>query len=125
MKEKIVRIDADKIEAFINNNFDKTNSYEDIFECFEALEEYLRKINMVLSNKRVSLILKYNGLINALLRIVFNKYKDLIVTGNIEKVNDNSVFVKFMEMYCLVNGVEFSLDFNISVNDMEDEFLKE
>lgn len=51
-------------------------------------------------------LLESNKTISTSVTIIFNKYKDAIISGHLEEVFDNNTIIQLIEAYCIMNNIE-------------------
>ena len=88
------------IDSYINLKFIVTTNTDDNLAYFEKLNTFLSTYDYLLTPDVLSNLIVNNIIFNKMTLNIFNKYKDLIIQGNIDLL-DNPLLTSTIEVYCL------------------------
>lgn len=94
------------LNNYIQITVKKTDDYNVIMKQIRAFNSFLEKYNYVLTPEVLIELINKNENLNDLIKIIFLKNKDMIVSGDIEKLTDNNTLILLLEAYCLINNIE-------------------
>lgn len=94
------------LNNYIQITVKKTDDYNVIMKQIRAFNSFLEKYNYVPTPEVLIELINKNENLNDLIKIIFLKNKDMIVSGNIEKLTDNNTLILLLEAYCLINNIE-------------------
>lgn len=94
------------LNNYIQITVKKTDDYNVIMKQIRALNSFLEKYNYVPTPEVLIELINKNENLNDLIKIIFLKNKDMIVSGDIEKLTDNNTLILLLEAYCLINNIE-------------------
>lgn len=69
-------------------------------------------------------IIGNNKLFFKSIELIVNKHKSEIISGNIEKIFDNSTIILIIESYCMLNNIEIKENYYIVPNEYNDSTLE-
>ena len=94
------------LNNYIQITVKKTDDYNVIMKQIRAFNSFLEKYNYVPTPEILIELINKNENLNDLIKIIFLKNKDMIVSGDIEKLTDNNTLILLLEAYCLINNIE-------------------
>lgn len=94
------------LNSYIQITMKKTDNYDAIMKQIRAFDSFLEKYNYIPTPEFLIELINKNENLNNLIKIIFLKNKDLIVSGNIEKFTDNNTLILLLGAYCLINHIE-------------------
>ena len=94
------------LNNYIQITVKKTDDYNVIMKQIRAFNSFLEKYNYVPTPEVLIELINKNENLNDLIKIIFLKNKDMIVSGDIEKLTDNNTLILLLEVYCLINNIE-------------------
>ena len=94
------------LNNYIQITVKKTDDYNVIMKQIRAFNSFLEKYNYVPTPEVLIELINKNENLNDLIKIIFLKNKDMIVSGDIEKLTDNNTLILLLEAYCLINNIE-------------------
>lgn len=112
LTKQIMRMLADTTTAtqIINNyanTYLSTNiTYNNALKNIYKLDELFETFNYVPSPDVLIKLLESNQIITNSVALIFSKHKNVIISGNLEKVFDNSTIILMIETYCMINNIE-------------------
>lgn len=94
------------LNNYIQITVKKTDDYNVIMKQIRAFNSFLEKYNYVPTPEVLIELINKSENLNDLIKIIFLKNKDMIVSGDIEKLTDNNTLILLLEAYCLINNIE-------------------
>lgn len=94
------------LNSYIQITMKKTDNYDAIMKQIRAFDSFLEKYNYIPTPEFLIELINKNENLNNLIKIIFLKNKDMIVSGDIEKLTDNNTLILLLEAYCLINNIE-------------------
>lgn len=121
------------LNNYIQITVKKTDDYNVIMKQIRAFNSFLEKYNYVPTPEILIELINKNENLNDLIKIIFLKNKDMIVSGDIEKLTDNNTLILLLEAYCLINNIEIKqseenniyYDDNLKLTDSVKIYLRE
>lgn len=101
-------------KRYLNTNITYNNAIKNIYKLDKLFETY----NYVPSPDVLIKLLESNQVITNSVAVIFSKHKDIIISGNLEKVFDNNTIILMIETYCMINNIEIK---EISENEEPEE----
>lgn len=87
---------------YLSTNITYNNALKNIYKLDKLFETY----NYVPSPDVLIKLLESNQIITNSVAFIFSKHKNIIISGNLEKVFDNSTIILMIEAYCMINNIE-------------------
>ena len=89
-------------KQYLSTNITYNNALKNIHKLDKLFESY----NYVPSPDVLIKLLESNQIITNSVAVIFSKHKNIIISGNLEKVFDNSTIILMIETYCMLNNIE-------------------
>ena len=89
-------------DLYLNSNVTESSAIRNI----DKLETLFATYNYVPNPDVLIKLLESNQTVLSSIEIIFDKYKNIITSGNIEKVFDSSITILMIEAYCMMNNIE-------------------
>ena len=87
---------------YLSTNITYSNAIKNIHKLDKLFEIY----NYVPSPDVLIKLLESNQIITNSVALIFSKHKNVIISGNLEKVFDDSTIILMVEAYCMINNIE-------------------
>ena len=109
------------INNYINKYLKKTKTYEESLDSLEKLSKLFDSYDYIPSPDILLQIVKENEILYNAIECIMKKYKNQIISGNIEQIIDNSTIILMIEAYCMLNNIEIKEieDFEKDIIDLE------
>lgn len=109
------------INNYINKYLKKTKTYEESLDSLEKLSKLFASYDYIPSPDILLQIVKENEILYNAIECIMKKYKNQIISGNIEQIIDNSTIILMIEAYCMLNNIEIKEieDFEKDIIDLE------
>ena len=104
------------INGYINEKFEKYDSYEKNLEQLNSLIAFIEKYEYIPEPTLIIDLLERNVLFKYAVQNLFEENKDIIIDGNISKIYNNDLLIEFIELYCMTN--------NIEIKEVEEDLLE-
>lgn len=129
IKEKIIRIINDEtkktfnnqenkkktINNYLNYNFKNQTSYKTNINLLKNFQIFLQTYNCYLNIDELKSLIKNNDNLKSSIEVVYNKNKQDIVLGKINKIFNDEFIKTLIKLYCLLNKIDIlTNDFNIN-----------
>lgn len=110
-----VKIICNYINQYLSNNITYSKALNNLDLLIKLFETY----NYIPNPDVLIKLLENNQTMLTTITTIFNKHKNTIIAGNIEKTFDNSIIISMIETYCMLNNIEIKE--SITDKDKEDE----
>ena len=109
------------INNYINKYLKKTKTYEESLDSLEKLSKLFDSYDYIPNPDILLQIVKENEILYNAIECIMKKYKNQIISGNIEQIIDNSTIILMIEAYCMLNNIEIKEieDFEKDIIDLE------
>ena len=127
VKTKKVMKDNEKayniINGFINQTFDKIDNIDDIVKCFKKLDSFLEIVNFIPDTTLIMKLLNNNIKVLTIIKLLFTKYQEKIVLGDLDSIGDSNSLISFIDIYCIANNIEIKKEDDLSTKEDENLIL--
>ena len=108
IKKKLLKPETSTIivNNYINKHFKKSFSYDDAINNFKRLNKFFETYNYIPNPDVLLQIIEENSFFSQMIDSVMKKHKTQIVSGNLEKIFDDSMVILIIESYCMLNNIE-------------------
>ncbi len=105
-------------------------TYNSAIKNLYKLDKLFDTYNYIPSPDVLIKLLESNQIVLNTITTVFNKYKHIITTGNLEKIFDSNNIILFFEVYCSMNNIEIKEsevreEYSSEVSNSLNTYLKE
>lgn len=97
-----VQIINNYTNLYLSDDITYSNAIKNLYKLDKLFETY----NYIPSPDVLLKLLDSNQIIFSSVTIIFNKYKNVIISGNLEKVFDTTTIIQLVEAYCIMNDIE-------------------
>lgn len=97
-----VQIINNYANLYLSNDITYNSAIKNLYKLDKLFETY----NYIPSPDVLLKLLECNEIISSSVTIIFNKYKNVIISGNLEKVFDTTTIIQLVEAYCIMNNIE-------------------
>lgn len=97
-----VQIINNYTNLYLSNDITYSNAIKNLYKLDKLFETY----NYIPNPDVLLKLLDSNQIIYSSVTIIFNKYKNVIISGNLEKVFDTTAIIQLIEAYCIMNDIE-------------------
>ena len=97
-----VQIINNYANLYLSNDITYNSAIKNLYKLDKLFETY----NYIPSPDVLLKLLESNEIISSSVTIIFNKYKNVIISGNVEKVFDTTTIIQLVEAYCIMNNIE-------------------
>ena len=133
IKEKLNNPDTALIiiNNFIFRCFSLDKSYEASLKNLDKLAVFFEECGYNITPDVIIKLIEQNKLFLSSLETVYNKNNKIIVSGEIDRIIDNSTIILFIETYCMLNNIEITekeIDYEAEDSSMTDatkQYLRE
>ena len=87
---------------YLSNDITNNSAIKNLYKLDKLFETY----NYIPSPDVLLKLLESNEIISSSVTIIFNKYKNVIISGNLEKVFDTTTIIQLVEAYLIMNNIE-------------------
>ena len=94
------------LNNFINNKLYKTTDLKNAIENLNKLSIFLEKNQVPITPELIEQLLNINDTFKNNIEIIFDKCKQIIITGNLEKISERITVISILELYCMINNIE-------------------
>ena len=109
------------INDYINQEFSEISTYKDSIKYFEKLDNFFKTYDYLPNlDLLIKLINKNNVFIN-MIESIFKHYNLQIISGNCEKIFNNTSLILAIDVYCMLNNIEIKQENTEEVENI-DEF---
>lgn len=112
------------INNYINKTFKHLATYDDALKLLKKLHLFFELFNYLPTPDILLDIIGNNKLFFKSIELIVNKHKSEIISGNIEKIFDNSTIILIIESYCMLNTNEINENDYIVTNEYNDITLE-
>lgn len=120
------------INNYVNKYFIDVTNYKDAISAVNRLLSFFKSFNYILTPDIVSEMIEKNEIFSWVIKLIVDRYKDIILSGNIEEIFDNIHMTMIVEIYCMINNIQINkLDVasdkynDTYIADSERAYLKE
>lgn len=97
-----VQIINNYANLYLSNDITNNSAIKNLHKLDKLFETY----NYIPSPDVLLKLLESNEIISSSVTIIFNKYKNVIISGNLEKVFDTTTIIQLVEAYLIMNNIE-------------------
>ena len=97
-----VQIINNYANLYLSNDITNNSAIKNLYKLDKLFETY----NYIPSPDVLLKLLESNEIISSSVTIIFNKYKNVIISGNLEKVFDTTTIIQLVEAYLIMNNIE-------------------
>lgn len=97
-----VQIINNYANLYLSNDITNNSAIKNLYKLDKLFETY----NYIPSPDVLLKLLECNEIISSSVTIIFNKYKNVIISGNLEKVFDTTTIIQLVEAYLIMNNIE-------------------
>lgn len=97
-----VQIINNYANLYLSNDITYNSAIKNLYKLDKLFETY----NYIPSPDVLLKLLECNEIISSSVTIIFNKYKNVIISGNLEKVFDTTTIIQLVEAYLIMNNIE-------------------
>lgn len=97
-----VQIINNYANLYLSNDITNNSAIKNLYKLDKLFETY----NYIPSPDVLLKLLDSNQIIFSSVTIIFNKYKNVIISGNLEKVFDTTTIIQLVEAYLIMNNIE-------------------
>lgn len=97
-----VQIINNYANLYLSNDITNNSAIKNLYKLDKLFETY----NYIPSPDVLLKLLESNEIIFSSVTIIFNKYKNVIISGNLEKVFDTTTIIQLVEAYLIMNNIE-------------------
>ena len=94
------------INNYINKHLKKSTVYEDSIKNFKKLDKFFETYNHIPNPDVLLQIIEENMEFSQMIESVMKKHKTQIISGNLEKIFDDSTIILIIETYCMLKNIE-------------------
>ncbi|MBQ4634789.1 MAG: sigma-70 family RNA polymerase sigma factor [Bacilli bacterium] len=109
------------INNYINSHLKQSVTYEDSMKNFKKLNEYFRFYNYIPDPYVLLQIIEKNKRFSQMIEFVMKKHKTKIISGNLEKIFNNSTIILIIETYCTLKNIEIKDSLELEVDSINSE----
>ena len=133
-KNQIKRYIIDKYESvnykeilmnYINSRIKEVTDIDDIKNQLSLINEFAVSFSVYIKDETIDYIIKNLPLINKYLNIIYNRYKDIIISGEYEYEFDDMYLNMLIEKYASINNLEIGTDKEIDINAFKEYMSKD
>lgn len=96
------------INNYVNKYFIDVTNYKDAISAVNRLLSFFKSFNYILTPDIVSEMIVKNEIFSWVIKLIVDRYKDIILSGNIEEIFDNIHMTMIVEIYCMINNIEIN-----------------
>ena len=94
------------INDYINQKFSQVSNFEDAIKYFKKLDSFFEVYNFIPNPDLLIELINKNKIFNNMAQSIFEQYNMQIISGNSEKIFDNTILILTIETYCMLNNIE-------------------
>lgn len=94
------------INNYINRYKNKSITYEDSVKILKKLDTFFEIYNYIPNPDVLLKIIEENNLFSQVIESIVKKHETEIISGNLEKIFDNSTIILIIKTYCMLNNIE-------------------
>ena len=102
---------------YINNQFSKTNDYDDCIDNFNEINNFINRIGFMPNSNIIYKLISNNTLIYNNLDVIYKKHKEQIDNGKLNILFNNYFMIVCLEAYCNMNNIVIKDEVIIEKND--------
>ena len=96
------------INNYVNKYFIDVTNYKDAISAVNRLLSFFKSFNYILTPDIISEMIEKNEIFSWVIKLIVDRYKDIILFGNIEEIFDNIHMTMIVEIYCMINNIEIN-----------------
>ena len=100
---------------YINSRIKEVTDIDDIKNQLSLINEFAVSFSVYIKDETIDYIIKNLPLINKYLNIIYNRYKDIIISGEYEYEFDDMYLNMLIEKYASINNLENGCTFNFKI----------
>lgn len=97
-------------KELIAKHFNKVQSFAQALNCFDAFNEYITKENIFITPDDLINFLDENPYFKKAVILIYEKYKEIILSGRIENITENSTLILAIKVFLYSNNIEIKND---------------
>lgn len=109
------------INDYINQEFSKISTYKDAIKYFKKLDKFFKTYDYLPNFDLLIELINQNNVFINMIESIFKRYNLQIISGNYEKIFDNTSLILAIDVYCMLNNIEIKQE-NIEEVEIIDEF---
>lgn len=105
------------INNYINQKFEENLTYEDAIKCFKKLNTFFKTYNFIPNPDLLIELITKNKIFIKMVESIFKHYNLQIISGNYEKIFNNTSLILTIETYCMLNNIEIKQKLSEEIYD--------
>lgn len=114
-----VQIINNYANLYLSNDITYNSAIKNLYKLDKLFETY----NYIPSPDVLLKLLESNEIISSSVTIIFNKYKNVIISGNLEKVFDITTIIQLVEAYCIMNNIEIKEELENKEEETDNDYM--
>lgn len=114
-----VQIINNYANLYLSNDITYNSAIKNLYKLDKLFETY----NYIPSPDVLLKLLESNEIISLSVTIIFNKYKNVIISGNLEKVFDTTTIIQLVEAYCIMNNIEIKEELENKEEETDNDYM--
>ena len=114
-----VQIINNYANLYLSNDITYNSAIKNLYKLDKLFETY----NYIPSPDVLLKLLESNEIISSSVTIIFNKYKNVIISGNLEKVFDTTTIIQLIEAYCIMNNIEIKEELENKEEETDNDYM--
>lgn len=114
-----VQIINNYANLYLSNDITYNSTIKNLYKLDKLFETY----NYIPSPDVLLKLLESNEIISLSVTIIFNKYKNVIISGNLEKVFDTTTIIQLVEAYCIMNNIEIKEELENKEEETDNDYM--
>ena len=114
-----VQIINNYANLYLSNDITYNSAIKNLYKLDKLFETY----NYIPSPDVLLKLLESNEIISSSVTIIFNKYKNVIISGNLEKVFDTTTIIQLVEAYCIMNNIEIKEELENKEEETDNDYM--
>ena len=96
-------------KELIAKHFNKVQSFAQALNCFDAFNEYITKENIFITPDDLINFLDENPYFKKAVILIYEKYKEIILSGRIENITENSIMILAIKVFLYSNNIKIDI----------------
>ena len=97
-------------KGLIAKHFNKVQSFAQALNCFDAFNEYITKEKIFITPDDLINFLEENPYFKKAVILIYKKYKEIILSGRLENITENSIMILAIKVFLYSNNIEIKND---------------
>ena len=114
-----VQIINNYANLYLSNDITYNSAIKNLYKLDKLFETY----NYIPSPDVLLKLLESSEIISSSVTIIFNKYKNVIISGNLEKVFDTTTIIQLVEAYCIMNNIEIKEELENKEEETDNDYM--